>query len=77
MPKVAPQFDADGLIHEVYKQDLGLRCTTNNPRLWKATVYKHARRLGLPVHIYSYPRRPNSFAVMKQRAAFDAGGSDG
>jgi hypothetical protein len=71
LPKVQHHFDAEGLVRAVHQQDIGLRCTTNNPRLWKAAIYKAARLLGLPVHIYSYPKRPQAFALMKRRAPFE------
>lgn len=69
MPKVEAHFDADSLVRAVHAQAIGLRITTNNPRIFKATVYKAARRLGLPTHIYSYPNRPNSFALLKSKLA--------
>lgn len=67
MPKAEPHFDADGLIRAVHAHEIGLRITTNNPRIFKATVYKAARRLELPIHIYSFPKRPNSFALLKRK----------
>lgn len=70
MPKVPLAFDADALIRDVHKQDIGLRITTNDPRICKATLYKRARALGLKLHIFSYPRRPNSFALLKAKPNF-------
>ena len=67
MPKAEPHFDADSLIRSVHAQDIGLRVTTNNPRIFRATVYKAARRLNLPLHIYAFPARPNSFALLKKK----------
>lgn len=72
MPKVEAHFDADSLVRAVHNHELGLRITTNNPRIFKATVYKAARRLELPIHIYSFPRRPNSFALLKRKLEKDA-----
>jgi len=50
--------------------------TTNNPRIFKATIYKAARRLGLPVHIYSFPRRPKSFALLKRKMPIQVDASE-
>lgn len=72
MPKVEAHFDADSLVRAVHAQTIGLRITTNNPRIFKATIYKAARRLGLPTHIYSYPNRPNSFALLKRKLEKEA-----
>lgn len=72
MPKVDAHFDADSLVRAVHAQTIGLRVTTNNPRIFKATIYKAARRLGLPTHIYSFPKAPNSFALLKNKLATKA-----
>lgn len=74
MPKVEAHFDADSLVRAVHAQDIGLRVTTNNPRIFKATVYKAARRLELSVHIYSFANRPNSFALLKRKLEKDKAG---
>jgi len=71
VPKVEAHFDADSLVRAVHAQPYGLRVTTNNPRIFKATIYKAARRLGLPTHIYSFPKAPNSFALLKSKLAKD------
>lgn len=67
MPKAEAHFDADSLVRLVHTHELGLRVSTNNPRIFKATVYKAARRLELPIHIYSFPQRPNAFALLKSK----------
>lgn len=68
MPKQesAVHFDAEGIITAVHQQDIGLRITTNQPEQCRQLLYRAAARLGLKVHIYSYPRRPNSFALLKE-----------
>lgn len=67
MPKVDPtaHFDAEGVVAAVQQQDIGIRVTTNNPERCRQMLYKAASRLGVRLAIYSYPRRPNSFALMK------------
>lgn len=72
MPKVESHFDADSLVRAVHAQEIGLRVSTNNPRIFKATVYKAARRLELPIHIYSFPQRPNAFGLLKRKLEKDA-----
>jgi hypothetical protein len=62
---INPHFDAEAIVAAVHQQDVGLRITTNNPERCRAILYKAARTLGLRLHIYSYPRRPNSFALLK------------
>jgi hypothetical protein len=68
MPKQeTPQhFDAEGIVTAVHQQDIGLRVTTNQPEQFRQLVYRAAARLGLKVHIYAYPARPNSFALLKE-----------
>lgn len=73
MPKVEAHFDADSLVRAVHAEQLGLRVTSNNPRIFRATVYKAARRLQLPVHIYAIPCRPNSFALLKRKIKAEPG----
>jgi len=70
MPNVEspPQFDAEGLVTAVHQQDIGLRVTVNNVESARQLLYKAARQLALPIHIYSYPRRPNALALMKKEA---------
>lgn len=66
MPKVDLAFDAEGIVEAVHQQDVGLRVTTNNPERFRQIMYKAAASLGKRIHIYSYPRRPNSFALMRE-----------
>lgn len=68
MPKVEspPHFDAEGIVAAVQEQDIGLRITTNNPERCRQILYKAAAKLGKRLHIYSYPKRPNSFALLKE-----------
>lgn len=66
MPKAEPHFDAEAIVEAVHAQDIGLRVTTNNPTLYKQIMYKAASKLGKRLHIYSYPQRPNSFALLKE-----------
>ena len=66
MPKAIPHFDAEGIIQAVHQQDVGLRVTTNNPVRFRHILYQAAAKLGLRVHIYSYPRNPNAFALLKE-----------
>lgn len=65
MPKAEPHFDAEGIVTAVLQQDIGLRITTNNPVRFKQIIYKAASKLGQRIHIYSYPSRPNSLALLK------------
>lgn len=67
MPKIEAHFDADSIVRAVHEQSIGLRVTTNNPRNFRATIYKAARRLNLPIHAYAIPRRPNAFALLKRK----------
>jgi hypothetical protein len=68
MPKADPDahFDAEAIVDAVHQQDIGLRVTTNNPERFRQMIYKAANRIGRRVHIYCYPRRPNSFAIVKK-----------
>lgn len=66
MPKATPHFDAEGIVEAVHAQDVGLRITTNNPTHFKQIMYKAAAKLNRRLHIYSYPRRPNSLALLKE-----------
>lgn len=66
MPKAEPHFDAEGMVEAVHQQDVGLRITTNNPTRFKQIMYKAAAKLGRRVHIYTYPTRPNSLALLKE-----------
>jgi len=68
MPKVeaSPHFDAEGVVTAVHQQDVGLRVTVNNVERARQILYKAARALNLPIHIYTYPRRPNSLALLKE-----------
>lgn len=66
MPKVDLAFDAEGIVEAVHQQDIGLRVTTNQPERFRQIMYKAAAKLGLRLHIYSYPRRPNSFALLRE-----------
>lgn len=72
MPKIPEgtitNFDAEGVIEAVHQQDIGLRITTNNPDSFKQLIYRAAAKLRLKVHIYSYPKRPNSLALLKEPA---------
>jgi hypothetical protein len=72
VPKVEAHFDADSLIRAVHADEIGLRISTNNPRIFKATLYTAARRLELPIHIYSIPQRPNAFALLKRKLEKEA-----
>lgn len=68
MPKqdINPHFDPEGIVAAVHQQDIGLRVTTNNVEAFRQIVYKAARNLQLPIHIYTYPRRPKSLALLKE-----------
>ncbi len=68
MPKqeVSPHFDPEGLVIAVHQQDIGLRISTNNVEGFRQLVYRAAAKLGQKVHIYSYPRRPKSLALLKE-----------
>lgn len=68
MPKqdINPHFDPAGLILAVQEQDIGLRITTNDVEAFRQIVYREARKLNQPIHIYTYPRRPKSLALMKE-----------
>ena len=68
VPKIEQpnHFDAEGIVTAVHQQSIGLRVTTNQPEQFRQLIYKAASRLGLKVHVYSYPKRPNSFALLKQ-----------
>lgn len=66
MPKAEPHFDAEGVVEAVAAQEVGLRVTTNNPTQLKQILYKAAAKLGKRIHIYSYPKRPNSFALLRE-----------
>lgn len=66
MPKAEPHFDAEGIINAVHQQDVGLRVTTNNPTRFRQIMYQAAAKLAKRIHIYSYPARPNSFALLKE-----------
>lgn len=70
MPKVDSAhtpFDAEAIVEAVHAQDIGLRITSNNPERCRQILYKAASRLGLRLHIYAYPSRPNSFALLKEQ----------
>jgi hypothetical protein len=73
MPKqdAAAHFDAEGIVTAVHQQDIGLRVSSNNPERCRQLLYKAASRLGLRLHIYSIPRRPNAFALLKAPAGAD------
>lgn len=68
MPKTETitNFDAEGVVEAVQQQDIGLRITTNNVESFKQIIYRAAAKMGQKIHIYSYPRRPNSLALMKE-----------
>ncbi len=66
MPKAEPHFDAEGIVKAVHQQDVGLRVSTNDKVGFRRILYKAAAKLGLRVHIYTYPARPNSFALLKE-----------
>ena len=68
MPKqtISPHFDPEGLVTAVHQQDIGLRISTNNIEGFRQIVYRAAAKLGLKVHIYTYPRRPKSLALLKE-----------
>lgn len=66
IPKAQAHFDAEGILAAVHAQDVGLRVTTNNPTRFKQIMYKAAARAALRLHIYSFPRQPNSFALLKE-----------
>lgn len=70
MPKVdtPPHFDAEGIVTAVHQQSIGLRVTTNNGEQFRQLIYKAAAKLSLKTHVYSYPQRPNSFALIKDSA---------
>lgn len=76
MPVAEPHFDAEGIIASVHAQDVGLRVTTNNPERFKQIIYKAAAKLGKRVHIYTYPRSPNSFALLKNPHPKEAANAD-
>lgn len=67
MPKAEPHFDAEAIVEAVHQQDVGLRITTNNPERFRQIMYRAAAKLGRRLHIYAYPKRPNSFALLKER----------
>lgn len=66
MPKAEAHFDAAGILQAVYEQEVGLRVTTNNPSRFRQIMYKAARDAGKRLHLYTYPKRPNSFALMRE-----------
>lgn len=69
MPKVEspPHFDAEGIVAAVQQQDVGLRITTNDPERCRQILYKAASKLGVRLRILSYPKRPKSFALLKEK----------
>lgn len=71
MPKAEPHFDAPALVEAITSLErpaLGLRISTNNPTRFKAIMYAAAAKAGKKLHIYEIPGRPNSLALLKDRA---------
>lgn len=68
MAKPSPDFDAGALCAEVFKQDLGLQITTNDPEKFKRRMYAHMSKNPQDKLAIHAGRTPTTFLLIKQQA---------